>query len=234
MRPLRNFIPGLPVHLVHRGNNRQQIFTCTGDFLLFRRVIEDAFGELEVRVHSYVLMTNHVHLLLTPQGEHDISRALQTAIRRYTGYFNKRYSRTGFLWDSRAHATVIEEDRYLLACHRYIDMNPVRAGLVERAGEYLWSSHNYYAKAEPDSLLTPHNVVRALAVDDHARALAYRALFETPLDPQTLGAIRQATRSCRKLGWSNLRGRGRPRKIVSDTIYSTASGNPGAGDGAQL
>src|SRR6187402_430264 len=146
MRPLRHFVPGLPVHLVHRGHNRQRIFHCTGDFLLFRRYLGEAAAEFHVAVHAYVLMTNHVHLLLSPEREGaDISRAMQSAAIRYVGYYNKRYERSGTLWEGRFHSSIIQHDRYLLACHRYIDLNPVRARLTARPEDYVWSTHRHYA-----------------------------------------------------------------------------------------
>ena len=219
MRPLRHFVPGLPVHLVHRGHNRQGIFHCTGDFLLFRTCLAEAAAQFDVAIHGYVLMTNHVHLLLTPKkGEWDISKAMQAAMRRYVGYYNRRYSRTGTLWEGRFHSSVIRHDRYLLACHRYLDMNPVRAGMVARPEDYIWSSHRHYALGQPDSMLTPHPLVLDLGRDDSARERAYARLFEDVLPADDLAHIRKTIRGGRPLGWHIVgRGRGRPRKIDSDT-----------------
>ncbi|MEO7741576.1 MAG: transposase [Usitatibacter sp.] len=220
MRPLRHFVPGLPVHLVHRGHNRQHIFRCHGDFLLFRRYLGEAAAEFHVAVHGYVLMSNHVHLLLTPdKGEWDISKAMQSAGRRYVGYFNARYERTGTLWESRFHSSVIQQDRYLLACHRYMDLNPVRARMTASPRDYVWSSHRHYALGQPDSMITPHALVRAMGADDAAREGAYAQLFEAPLATDDLEHIRKAVQGNRALGWHIVgRGRGRPRKMVSDTI----------------
>jgi putative transposase len=209
-RPLRNFVPGLPAHLVHRGNNRQPIFACDADFRFFRACIEDALGRFGVDLHSYVLMRNHVHLLMTPSTPCGISRAMQGAIRRYAGYFNARYRRTGTLWEGRFHAAVIEDDRYLLACHRYIDMNPVRAGIVPRPAHYLWSSHRHFAHGARDSLVRPHPSIMALGRTERDRRAAYRALFEAPLDSGDLEDIREAARRCRPLGAGlGLRSKGR-------------------------
>jgi putative transposase len=199
-RPLRNFVPGLPAHLVHRGNNRQPIFSCDADFLFFRACIDDALSRFDVALHSYVLMSNHVHLLMTPTTPGGISRAMQGAIRRYAGYFNARYGRTGTLWEGRFHAAVIEDDRYLLACHRYIDMNPVRAGIVRRPARYLWSSHRHLARGARDSIVRPHASIMALGKTEHDRHAAYRALFGAPIDPVDLHDIREAARRCRPLG----------------------------------
>lgn len=222
MRPLRHFVQGLPVHLVHRGHNRQRIFHCTRDFLLFRRYLGEAAEEFHVAVHGFVLMTNHVHLLLTPEREGcDISRAMQSAGRRYVGYFNKCYDRTGTLWENRFHSSVIEDDRYLLACHRYFDQNPVRAGMVQRPEYYPWSSHRHYAGVKLDPLITPHRLTVSLGLDDAGRERAYRQLFEAPMASADLDRIRKAIRTGRPLGGrSAARSRGRPRKIDSDTNFT--------------
>ena len=221
MRPLRHFAQGLPVHLVHRGHNRQRIFHCTGDFLLFRQYLGDAAAEFHVAIHGYVLMSNHVHLVLTPERDGpDISRAMQSAAIRYVGYYNKRYERSGTLWEGRFHSSVIEHDRYLLACHRYIDMNPVRARMAARPEDYVWSSHRHYAMGQPDSLITPHSLLLELGRDDSARERAYARLFEHELPADDLAHIRKAILGSRPLGWHIVgRGRGRPRKIGSDTIF---------------
>ena len=221
MRPLRHFVPGLPVHLVHRGHNRQRIFHCTRDFLLFRQFLAEAAGEFHVALHGYVLMPNHVHLLLTPErGEWDISRTMQSAGRRFVGSFNARYQRTGTLWDSRFYASVIEEDRYFLACHRYMDMNPVRAGMTAGPEHYAWSSHRHYAFGQPDPIITPHALVLSMGRDDAARESAYGGLFEASLPAEDIEHIRMAIRRGRPLRAAVAsRGRGRPRKIDSDTNF---------------
>lgn len=221
MRPLRHFVPGLPVHLVHRGHNRQRIFHAKSDFLLFRRYLGEAAAECDVAVHGYVLMTNHVHLLLTPEkDEWGISRAMQSAGRRYAGYYNARYERSGGLWEGRFHSSVIEHDSYLLACHRYIDLNPVRARMMARPEDYIWSSHRHYALGQSDPMITAHPLVLALGADDSARASAYAQLFEQALSPDDLQHIRRAIRGSRPLRWPIVgRSRGRPRKMVSDTNF---------------
>ena len=140
-------------------------------------------------------MTNHVHLLLTSPDSAGISKMMHSAIRRYAGYFNSRYQRTGTLWEGRFHSTTIASEFYLLGCHRYIDNNPVRAGMVDRPDQYLWSSHRHYTSDDPDSLVTPHESVIALAEDIHARRRAYRALFDAPEDRDQVQALRAASRS---------------------------------------
>lgn len=206
---------GYPVHVVHRGNNHVQIFRSEGDYDFFRHCLEKGGIGQDVGLHSYVFMTNHVHLLMTAKDETGISKLIQSAARRYVGYFNKKYARTGTLWEGRFHSTPITTDHYLLACHRYIDMNPVRAGLVQSPESYRWSSHRHYALGSADALLTTHPVIVALASDDKRRIVAYRRLFETTLPESEIDAIRHAAKGSRRLGEvpSQFIGRrGRPRK----------------------
>lgn len=231
MRPLRNFVPGLPVHVIHRGNNRQRIFTCMDDFLLFKKYLKEACVEHEAAVHAYVLMGNHLHLLATPMRVWAISKAAQSAMRRYTGYFNARYGRTGTLWEGRFHASSIESDRYFFACHRYIDLNPVRANLVPRPLDYRWSSHRHYAVGTRDELVTPHSLITALAADEPARQASYSHLFDEPMDPAEVEAIREAARGCRRLGGVVIR---RPRGRRPAPSRRSATSSPSTDSSAGL
>ena len=187
----RNFQPGLPAHVVHRGNNRQVLFRDTGGYLAFRHFLAEALSIEKAALHSYVLMPNHVHLLVSAEDATGISRVMQRVARRFAVYINACYQRTGTLWEGRFHASVIRSDRYLLACHRYIDLNPVRARLVAAPASYPWSSHAHYAVPVPDSLLTPHPLVASLGKDRSSRAAAYRGLFEYGMAPGELDDIRR-------------------------------------------
>lgn len=198
-RPPRCFVPDYPVHIVHRGNNRQDIFRGTRDYHIFRRYLREATIEHEVAVNAYVLMTNHVHLLMTPTSVDGISRTLHSLSRRYSGYFNKAYGRTGTLWEGRFHASVIHKDRYLLACHRYIDLNPVRARLASTPDQYSWSSHRVHAAGARDPVVTPHPCVLTLGGDSRSRQAAYRSLFKDG-DDSDFDAIRRACRGGRSIG----------------------------------
>lgn len=213
-RIARNFLPDFPVHVVHRGNNRQRIFTCESDLLLFRRSLEEDAAELSISVHSYVLMSNHVHLLLTPRTANAISRLIQRVARQYVGYFNSRYRRTGTLWEGRFHSTVIGSDAYLLACHRYIENNPVRAGMVTHPAMYPWSSHGHNAGLALDSLVTLHPVVGSLGATERARSEAYRRMFLEPDRADETDVLRAASRMSRAVGFPEVARRppGRPRK----------------------
>jgi putative transposase len=215
-RIARNFLPDFPVHVVHRRNNRQRIFTCDGDLLLFRRYLQESAATLRISVHSYVFMLNHVHLLLTPSTAQGISKLVQCVARRYVGYFNSRYSRTGTLWEGRYHSTIIGNDAYLLACHRYIDNNPVRARIVTDPEMYLWSSHRHYAIGALDPLVTPHQVVLSLGRDLRARRDAYRGMFGHAQRLEEVEEFRAACRLSRPLGFPGIvrRRPGRPRREI--------------------
>jgi putative transposase len=207
-RPPRHFVPGYPAHLVHRGNNRQDIFHCDGDFRFLWKCLKESSQDFEVAVHAYVMMSNHIHLLVTPRDASAVSKTMHCAARRYAGYYNNRYARTGTLWEGRFHAALIPTDRYLLACHRYIDLNPVRAGIVQGPELYPWSSHRAYRFGSVDPLVTPHTRVIAMGFEARARQAAYQALFED-IDNPAVDDIREASRACRPVGSSGPR-RGRP------------------------
>ena len=199
-RPIRQFVSGFPVHVVHRGNDRQAIFRCPADYRFLSRCLRDAAEEYRVAVNAYVFMTNHLHLLLTPRGTPAISPMIQKAAGIYARYFNTRYQRTGTLWEGRFRASLVTRDAYLLACHRYIDLNPVRARIVSVPEDYAWSSHRFYAYGEPNPLVSQHPALSILGNDETVRRRGYLALFEKPFDGAELNAIRDSTKSCRPMG----------------------------------
>jgi putative transposase len=233
-RSPRHFVPGYPSHVTHRGNNRQRIFHCEGDYRFLWNCIKEAAGEHRVAVNAYVFMGNHVHLLMTPDDPTAISRAMHSASRRYAGYFNKRYERTGTLWEGRFHASLVKTDSYFLTCHRYIDQNPLRAGLARVPEQYPWSSHRFYSMGEVNPLVTAHHAISVLGESDESRRRAYQALVSRPLDAVDLECVRKACRSGRPIGEDVPRIEGRSKKIVPDTnsnLYLTPFLR-GAGDGA--
>jgi putative transposase len=209
-RRSRNFVPGCPAHVYQRGNNRQQIFHCDEDFRYYWRCLKEATGEHSVDVNAYVFMTNHVHLMLTPRNRYSVSKMMHQATRRYSSYFNKRYKRTGTLWDGRFRASVITTDAYFIDCHRYIDLNPVRAGMVKRAADYPWSTHRCYTMGEANPLVTPHRRLLELSEDEATRRRLYESLFDRPLEEETLVLIRSCTNACTAIG--EVIRRGRPKK----------------------
>ena len=144
----RYVLPGQPQHIIQRGNNRQAIFTADADYQFFRDALVEAAGRSGLAVHAYVWMTNHIHLLATSAYEDSISKTFQSAGRKYVQYFNFTYRRSGTLWEGRYRATVIDTENYFLRLMRYIDLNPVRAGMVAHPRDYAWSSHRKYAYGE--------------------------------------------------------------------------------------
>ncbi len=199
-RQPRFVVPGLPQHVIQRGNNRQPIFTVEADYRFFLDLLQASSERFGVLVHAYVLMTNHVHLLVTPEASSGLARMMQGIGRRYVRHFNDTYERTGSLWEGRYRATVVESARYLLACMRYIELNPVRAGLVRAPGDYRWSSYRCNAHGQPDPLVMPHDEYLALARDADARLEAYRRLFCVEGDEVRDEDIRAATNKAWALG----------------------------------
>ena len=186
----RNYIPDFPYHVVQRGNNRQRCFNRDDDFGYYIKVLREALIENKVKLHAFVLMTNHVHLLMTPSDEHGISKVLQSVGRRYVGYFNSTYTRTGTLWEGRHKSSVVETERYLLACYRYIELNPVRANIVAAPGAYFWSSYQHNAKGINIYCVEPHPVYLQLGKTTEERCYTYKALVNEGLSSQTLLEIR--------------------------------------------
>lgn len=144
----------------------------------------------ECAIHAYVLMTNHVHLLMTPQQSGSVARVMQGLGRRYVRYINDRYHRTGTLWEGRYKACPVDGERYLLCCHRYIDLNPVRAAMVANPADYEWSSFRANALGEYDPLVRAHDCYRALASTSRERCDAYRAIVMEATDDEDTNAIR--------------------------------------------
>jgi putative transposase len=171
-------VAGYPHHVIQRGNNRQAIFVRTSDYDYFRALLTENAQKFNVAVHAYVLMTNHVHLLATPADVHGLPLLMQAVGRRYVRYFNDVEGRSGTLWEGRYRSTLIDTDRYLLACMAYIDLNPVRAGLVVRPVDYFWSSHRHYIGQFEDRLVTPHALFWTLGNTPFSREAAYAELVQ--------------------------------------------------------
>jgi putative transposase len=172
-----------------------KIFDGDEDFRFFIASLRSATVRFECRVHAYVLMTNHVHVLLTPVDVNAIGRAMRSLGTRYAKYFNRKHGRTGTLFEGRYRSTVIDSDRYLFTCYRYIEENPVRAGLAREPSTYRWSSYRANALGARDSLLSPHDLFVSLGSTAADRQSAYRALFRKDIDPDAIASIRHATNS---------------------------------------
>jgi putative transposase len=193
-------IAGYPHHVIQRGNNRQTIFRDVADHQRYLAWLSEIAGQHALAIHAYVLMPNHVHLLATPAAADTLSVVFQALGRLYVRWFNDKYQRTGSLWEGRFRCSVVDSDRYLLTCMRYMDLNPVRAGLVNDPAHFRWSSFAHYAGHRIDPLITDHPLVWSLGNTPFERQSAYRRLFEEPIGATALAAIRYATNRGRVLG----------------------------------
>ena len=171
-------VPGYPHHVIQRGNNRQMIFRDAADHEFMLGLLTEQARKLQVEIHAYVLMGNHFHLLATPQTQDGLPLMMQSVGRSYVRYFNRRHQRSGTLWEGRYRSTIVQSERYLLACMVYIDLNPVRAGMVVGAGDWRWSSHAHYLGLQHDALVTPHALAWELGNTPFAREAAYKILVD--------------------------------------------------------
>lgn len=225
-RKPRYYLAGVPCHVIQRGHNREPCFSAPDDYRYYLQCLREACLHHGARIHAYVLMTNHVHLLMTPDQTDGISRVLQSVGRRYVQYVNASYRRSGTLWEGRHKSSLIDSEEYLLSCYRYIELNPVRAGMVRSAGDYLWSSYPANAQGQDDALTQPHEVYQGLGRDARERQQAYRALFKQELGAAHLQELRSGINLCVPVGKARFkaqvekrlklrisyRPRGRPRK----------------------
>lgn len=227
----------MPLHLVQRGHNRGACFFDEQDYHAYLGSLGDALQREQCALHAYVLMTNHIHLLVTPRDAGAIPRFIMAIGRRYVQHINHTYGRTGTLWDSRYRSSLVEEDTYLLLCQRYIELNPVRAGMADDPAAYRWSSYRANAPGEPNALLSPHPLYLALGQDKAGREEAYRALFRTALDDEPIGELRMALNQNQPVGNARfyeeieamtgqrreLRQRGRPRKAEAAEVVGESA-----------
>lgn len=200
-------VVGLPQHIVQRGNNRQPCFRDDEDRRRYLADLEEALHAHDVDLHAWVLMSNHVHLLATPRTSRGVSRMMQKLGSRYVRWFNDRHERSGTLWDGRFRASLVETDSYLLACMRYIELNPVRANMVRNPGDYRWSSFAANALGCPDPLVVPHPTYLALRETVKQRCAAYRRLCAHALEERMLADIRDALASGLVLGSDDFKTR---------------------------
>jgi putative transposase len=204
-RRTRLQVAGVPVHITQRGNNRQACFFADDDYLFFLDCLVKIAKRFRCALHAYALMTNHFHLLLTSELEAGPSLLMKFLGQRYVQYVNRTYRRSGSLWEGRFRSSLVQTERYVLGCYRYIEMNPVRASMVKHPIEYPWSSYAANAEGKPVAWLTPHGEYLALGLDDERRREAYRALFTTELDQQLLREIRVSTHGGYAIGNSRFR-----------------------------
>ena len=182
-------LPGFTHHVIQRGNNRQAIFASSADYQMLLDLLEENARKFGVAIHAYVLMSNHFHLLLTPQTPDGLPQMMQALGRRYVRYFNDSQQRSGTLWEGRYKSALIQSERYLLACMAYIDLNPLRAGLVAAPGDYPWSSYGHYTGLRIDKLITPHALMWELGNTPFAREAAYADLVQAGINPAQQAAL---------------------------------------------
>ena len=187
-------------HVIQRGNNRQVCFADEQDFTAYAGWLKGYSKKYQVDIHAWVLMTNHVHLLCTPRGQNAVSHMMQSLGRHYVRYFNFSYKRTGTLWEGRFKSCLVQEETYLIQLYRYIELNPVRAGIVEQPSDYVWSSYPINALGKVSELCTPHAVYLALGKDANERQASYRELFKHHVDGKLLEDIRLAVNKGMALG----------------------------------
>ena len=199
-RLARLCLPGTPQHIIQRGNNRQPCFASDQDHAAYVHWLTEASKKYRVAIHAWVLMTNHVHLLATPAARDGLSKMMQVLGRRYVRYFNYRQRRTGTLWEGRFKSCVVDAEDYLLVCQRYIELNPVRAGMVKHPAEYRWSSYHTNALAVESHLWTPHATWLRLGQTHQERSEAYRNLFAGHIEPDELNKVRDAVNKGLALG----------------------------------
>jgi putative transposase len=191
-------LAGYPHHIILRGNNRQAIFMDSADHQRILVLLQANAQEQQVQIHAYVLMSNHLHLLLTPLQNDSLPKMMQAVGRSYVLYFNKRHGRSGTLWEGRYRSTLIQTERYLLACMAYIDLNPVRASMVVQAADYLWSSHGHYIGRQNEAWLSPHPLYWEMGNTPFAREAAYAAMVQSGIGQKQQQALTSSALS----GWA--------------------------------
>jgi putative transposase len=219
---------GVPQHVIQRGNNRQICFGSEEDFKAYLHWLKQYSKKYGVSVHAWVLMTNHVHLLCTPWSVDGLSKMMQSLGRSYVRYFNDTYQRTGTLWEGRFKSCLVNAPEYLFHLYRYIELNPVRAMMVDDPADYIWSSYQCNGLGKQSILLSPHELYQQLGLNTAERLENYRTLFSSHVEDELLDNIRKASNKGLVLGndrfvdeMENLSGRrlkerhrGRPKKNV--------------------
>jgi REP-associated tyrosine transposase len=191
-RKTRMYLPGVLAHIVQRGNNREACFFCDEDYQFYKEVLLEGLKRYGAALHAYCLMTNHVHLLITPNEAGSISRIIQHVGRQYVQYINKTYRRTGTLWEGCHKGSLVDAENYLLTCYRYIELTPVAANMVESPDEYRWSSYRANAWGEDDDLITPHELYLRIGRCEDDSQCKYRDLFRVMISNQDVHQIKQA------------------------------------------
>ena len=215
-------LAGIPMHVIQRGNNRSACFFAEDDYQFYLDHLGEACQKYAVELHAYVLMTNHVHLLMTPKNGEGPSQVMKQLGQRYVQYVNRTYQRSGTLWEGRFRSCLVGEEDYFLGCHRYVELNPVRAGMVEHPGAYRWSSYGHNAQGLGNAWIRPHTLYIGLGRNPQSRQEAYRELFRHHLDAGLVDQIRTATNGGFVLGTERF------QKAIAATLgRRTWRGSPG-------
>ena len=222
-RQPRYTICGMPQHVISRGNDRQTIFRHPADYTYYLSQLEAVSKKYGCKIHCYVLMSNHVHLLVSPQQEHGLAKTMQAIGGRYVRYVNRTYNRTGTLFEGRYKASPIDSDGYLFRCYRYIELNPVRAKIVAKPSDYRWSSSRHHLLGRTDPLVSQHELYSSLGRTREQRCSRYHAMFR---DSHTTDydSIRSATNACLPLGDESFKDR--IEAVVSRSVRHKKTGRP--------
>ncbi len=206
MARLRRYCPsGIPQHVIQRGNNRTVCFATDTDISVYAHYLDEAASKFGLAIHGWVFMTNHVHLLLTPEEDNSLSKGMQYLGRHYVRYFNQTYHRTGTLFEGRFKSCIVQQSAYFLVCLRYIEMNPVRAGMAKDPADYHWSSYHANGFGRDSKLWTPHPLYMVLGNTDIERQARYRSLFESQIGRELLSDVRQSVNRGMALGSEQFR-----------------------------
>ncbi len=223
-RRARLSMAGIPWHIIQRGNNRAACFYADEDYRFYLSTLKEQSDIYGCTVHSYVLMTNHVHLLLTPKKKDSAALLMKHLGQRYVQYINRTYQRSGTLWDGRFRSCLTQSEEYVLLCYRYIELNPVRANMVAHPREYTWSSYLANAEGRKNDLLTPHEEYLRIDRNDLGRRKAYRGLFKAHVDEGLEDQIREATNGNYVLG--NTRFREEIAQVLGRRVMRGKAGRP--------
>ncbi len=220
----RFFLPNVPVHIVIRGNGRKVTFAEADDYHAYLGWLREGTEKHDCQIHAYVLMSNHVHLLVSANNPQNLSKLLQAVGRKYVPFFNHKYRSSGTLWEGRFKASSIDSEQYLLTCYRYIELNPVRANMVEKPEEYRWSSYRANADGESNPILTPHPLYLALGGDSQQRAKYYRESFKEVIDEKLIDEIRASVQTGTPMG--SERFKNEIEKLLGVKVGQSRRGRP--------
>jgi len=220
----RIIVPNIPLHIIQRGNNHQACFFEEEDYLFYLDWLKEYAKSTGCSVHAYVLMTNHVHILLTPKQSDSAGNLMKRLGQRYVQYINRTYERTGTLWDGRFRSSIVQQQEYLFSCQRYIEMNPVRAEMVQHPGEYRWSSYQTNGQGKSSDLINHHSLYQSLGGTETAREVAYRELFRHELESDEIDKIRKSANGNFALG--NKRFEEEISKMLGRRVSRGKAGRP--------